>query len=389
MDDDTLQHYLGSSSAAIKLARGRVGQSYSFNDPKNRWYANKQFWTTMWNGMLTARIFNIPPQMYAHLHHLLDVYTTEVVCGMEFSSMPQEFNEDEIDRYRDMVIDARQKVEFPSDLPFDSIWFGYGPGINLTRAQMVAHGVPSDVRDEFYSLTIVGHLITNNGFVVEAMHGERCVPGPAQGYVFLPTYFDNKWEGCFSLVPWLLHCLINVVNDHKTFVLEKSGRSLAYNRQFSKAAKKVKVKRFPPAPYYTIIIGDKIIEEKTRSLLQSRTTKEYLYRFDVRGDERIRIKRGKLPIDPSLAEELAGRKYKVHVCTQPDEETCVMLARRKIRLRASGEWLAVLRYKVKPHQKGPENALYVPAIRTPKKGVAKALPLEAVVEALKSDKHTG
>ncbi len=96
--------------------------------------------------------------------------------------------------------------------------------------------------------------------------------------------------------------------------------------------------------------------------------KPQAHRSDVRHHERVRVRRGTLPMDEKLQEKLRARKYRVYTdgmtLTDKDSERLMDRHGRIPKYRPGEEWIAVLSYTVVEHIRGPEDAPYIPSVRT-------------------------
>ena len=87
------------------------------------------------------------------------------------------------------------------------------------------------------------------------------------------------------------------------------------------------------------------------------------YRWDVRGHERVRVRRGELPIEPADRANLLKRGYRVYTEGEMSVEDTERLCARGKRLRQDKEWVAVLTSWVDHYVKGPEDTPLIPAVR--------------------------
>jgi len=135
------------------------------------------------------------------------------------------------------------------------------------------------------------------------------------------------------------------------------------------AKEKLGIKKPLPPPYYTIVIRDKIIEEKVRGLGKGPGS-PLSYRHDVRAHESVRIARGDLPLDEKLRKKLAVNPNRRIYTTEPlSAEDASRLAKRGVRPKRHDEWLSILVAQVTAHISPSDTKLpYIPGVRKfPKK----------------------
>jgi hypothetical protein len=211
-------------------------------------------------------------------------------------------------------------------------------------------------------MSLCGILVTPN--LAGAILREQA---KANGPVLVDCWYnDGHWREEFWLphAQALLIALVDVVNSYRTFVVEEAPTS-GTRFKYRQLAKRFIVKRAIPQPYYTIRLKSKVLHTSVyrtaRRLAQYSI--EFSHRFDVRGHERCKVARGKLPIDAKTEKILTRRDYKIYTTGQPPEGECKLLEARGIPLRGGNEWLAVKSFWVSEHIKGPEDKPYVPALR--------------------------
>jgi len=319
---------------------------------------------TYLNRVKNSRIFEISPFTYSEIHHAADVYTTEEIYGEKWEfPLPEDLEqpEEKATDYVNRVGTAVKHVPYPEKLPFDNCLFIYSPPFGLTPNQAGLR-LSTETVDKCSNIQVIGHIIGEN----EAAEFIMLKPRDDSlnwGMSFIPMRLDGSWVRGITLVPWILQGLVSLVNNYRTFVVEHM-HSFSAKRNYKKMAKKYKgIPRPMPPPYYTIKLKQKLIRQAAKQTFQSLPSREYQHRFDVRGHERVRIKRGKLPLNPKIEADLRKRKYTIFISTPPDFNTYRLLAERNIFNKRPDEWMAVKISWVKAYIKGPENTPYVPSVR--------------------------
>lgn len=247
-------------------------------------------------------------------------------------------------------------VPYPERTPFSDTYFSFGDGVSV-ELENAASGI------------LCGILVTP-ALAVGLMRAVKVAPAadnPDPHLVLVECWYnDGKWREEFWLphAQALLIALVDLVNNYRSFVLEQEPTA-SERIKYRQLAKRFVVRRPIPQPYYTIRLKTKVVHTSVyrtaRRLAQYSI--EFSHRFDVRGHERCKIQRGKLPIDPKTEKILERRGYKLFGAGQPPEHVCALLQSRGIPLRGGGEWLAVKVFWVSEHIKGPEDKPYVPAVR--------------------------
>lgn len=332
-----------------------------------------------------ARVIEFDARTYASLYHEADVYTEEQLCGTKWEperpngTWPAGYASQDawVDKYLRTLLERGKDLPFPERLPFESVFFSYG-GLGLTAVQKGFRGIGGP---DAISCELIGHLLVQNGLVIEFVNalstsGESQVmlyplrdtnntlrgfaPGlPVVSKPWLDT--DGPWYAPYTLMPWVLSALVDLVNSYRTFVLQDT--SLFYRETYrTKAKKEYGFRKAIPPPFYSLKLKDALVRESGRITVQ-RWCKPPEHRYDVRGHERIRIARGQMPLDPKLAERLKKRQYRVFTVESLDQETWRLLGERRLPPKRPEEWLAIRRCFVKNYTKGPEGAPYIPAVR--------------------------
>jgi hypothetical protein len=119
----------------------------------------------------------------------------------------------------------------------------------------------------------------------------------------------------------------------------------------------------PPKPYYLVKLKSQTITQAFGTAMPPRKKYELTYQFKVRGHERVRIRRGPMPLGPKDREILEQRKYTIYTINDMRPEHSRLLLERGIPVKRSHEWLAILVSWVKDYTKGPDGMPFVPSVR--------------------------
>lgn len=153
---------------------------------------------------------------------------------------------------------------------------------------------------------------------------------------------------------------LHYINAHRD-VVEEHGTTLAEKREAARLAMLHKLRAHRPRPFYLVPLRARLITEEPRHETGPHGQIQYDHRWDVRGHERVRFRRGPLPLSTKLADKLLELEYRVHQ-TKPEGEDLQRMEERGIQW-ADGEWLALKVRWIDHYIKGPDGAPYVPAIR--------------------------
>lgn len=324
-----------------------------------------------------ARLFAFDVQSYVELYHEADVFTTEEIACQKWISPTSENppSEEEILDNMTLIQEAGRHVPFPEHLPFDHCLFIFtGSGVGLTKLQASMHmGYMEPSKIPFEEVTLLGFLVSWDGLVYEFLGGwddEKLVG------VMAPTVRDhdtrheikdNKlvvggWNNPYSLNPWIVTSLVNFVNSYKSIVMEEE-RSFSAKHRFQKMAKTFGLQMKVPPFYYTVELKQELHRARSTFPGIPGAHRIYSHRWDVRRHERIRVLRGKYPIDGKTKTAITKRGYKLFE-EELDQNTWRLLKDRGV-ARGSNEWIAIKSTWVSPHVRGPEDAPYIPSMRKP------------------------
>lgn len=265
---------------------------------------------------------------------------------------------------------AANKLPFPDKLPFPLVAF-FTEGIELhgeeARGHLLSLRLPYT---EESTIILLGQLVDENQrkiweiFIqIKGNNYQNITLGLHQ----IPIYDEAEggWTYPELFTPWILISLCSQINSNKTTLIK--GGADAHNEfvsmQNKMHAKRLLIKKAPPPQFYYVPIkNDLMIEELRNQYEYSRSlVQEYSHRWDVRGHERCRIYRGKLPLDHAEHGKFVERDYLVFR-DFVDEPTKQRLLDRKMPLLQPGEWLAIKTTWIDHHIKGPEGAPYVPSM---------------------------
>jgi hypothetical protein len=317
-------------------------------------------------------------EVYGALHHEADRWTTEELAGQVWAhpgtgpKIPPAQRRKEGAQLKAAILGACGKAPYPDKFPFPAIFLGYGSGMTLTEAQFLMRA-PGELRDRVKSAILLGHILTEDGYASAVIEGYAVSDeGPLMGILWFDTLRDSSGGGWvrseFALEPWILPAFVNIINDHRTFILE-TPLTPQMRGQFKRKRKEMGLKNnraaHTPPPYYTLRMKTKLIREKVRKGLTSHGTLA-AYRTDVRAHERCRIARGPFPLDPELGAKFRKRGYKVFTTNIPDADTIRRLHERGQPYKRADEWLAILTTWIETHMTNNDESLpYIPAVRLP------------------------
>jgi hypothetical protein len=322
--------------------------------------------------MQNARVFHIGPETYIAVHQEADRFTTEM-CGLSYEPHTEgpkpSVPEKESRLYLKTFMQEAKRQSYPENLPFPAIFLGYGPGARLPDHTMESKS-PSELRTRIEELYILGHLVTDEGYILNCYRGVTRDENDTESYAI---WFDEArcpeagWTRSpgLDLEPWTVPHLIRILNDYRTFVLE-TEMSGEIRRDIKQHKKQLGLDdyKYMPSPYYRLRLQSKVVQEKVRKQL-GQPPRPKTYKTDVRGHERCRIRRGPLPIEPKLAGKLQQYGYKLFTTNTLDEETFQRLSERGLGYKRSDEWLAVKASWIRDHMSSLDPKLpYIPAVRT-------------------------
>lgn len=326
-----------------------------------------------------AVIFEIPLGLFGSVYRAADIYTCTQVAGLEWydpdeSPAPPEKIRDEMPHYWSSVSKAGHHVPFPTKFPFKSVYFGLEPALPLKKNQREFFHC-----DAYPFASLFGFLITEEGRVwTLIMVADSTEPTETtttslhalQEYGYVKEKDERRWFAPLTLTPWVLPALLEWVNDHKVVSVEAVPRTLSYRRAFQRSpAGTKKLKKLVPPPYYAVTMRDQLVEEELgRRWPQPQNPIDWQHRWLVTGHDRIRVRRGPLPLDPKIEKDLlkprsGGRRYHIFRDSHPMGDLAKELWRRGVKPKRDDEWMAVLVSRVKDYVKGPDDKPLIPSTR--------------------------
>jgi len=114
---------------------------------------------------------------------------------------------------------------------------------------------------------------------------------------------------------------------------------------------------------------DEVVEVAARERFKAKKSqREYQHQWQVTGHDRIRVKRGPLPLDEKTRAGLLkprgnGARYQIYEEMHPSDELAKQLWRRGVKPKGDNEWMAVLVSRVQDYVKGPVDAPFIPSTR--------------------------
>jgi hypothetical protein len=303
------------------------------------------------------------------MHHEMDVWTTEKLAGLEWQhpKTGRKVTSEETEKLKEAVRRESKNASYPDKMPFPCAFLGYGAGLQVPIDLLIPN-IPVNVQDRVKDARLLGHLMTSKGLALRFYLVSVSVEyGLAFGIMAESVRTYEGWTASdLNLEPWVLPNLIQVINEHRTFVLETQMPS-GLRHQYKNERKQMGLKQgqwaYTPPPYYLLKLQTRVIQERVRKGLPH-PKGPVAYRTDVRAHERCRIHRGKLPIDPALRDKLVKRGYKVFTTEELDKDTLDRLHERRLGSKQADEWLAVLTSWVESHFTCNDPRLpYIPACR--------------------------
>lgn len=358
-EEQTVDNLLVIQSHTLDVTR-RADSAESRADAMQKWMAIKD-----------ARAFHIGKETYAVVHQEADRFTTELV-GLPFIMNIRKTGptKEENDKYTWGLIKAAKNQPFPDKLPFPSIFLGYGAGVNLP-SHMIDLKSPESIKGDVLSMTLLGHCLTSKQEAIAFFHAHlkirtgKDLPQEVMWGEVMHTGDGGGWPRSIDLEPWTLPHLVRLINDHRTFIeeVEVSG---AIRKTIKESHKELGIEDYKhiPKPYYKLKMDTRTIKEKVRRQL-GKPAQPRKFKTDVRAHERCKVRRGKLPLDPKLAEKLTERGYTIYSSTALDQEAYHRLLERGMPYKMADEWLAIKAIWVKEHYSSSDpNLPYIPAVRT-------------------------
>jgi hypothetical protein len=377
---------LAQSLAESKKAKPRTLDNYLFTLERLRVHATEsadaleqQQASLLWAEASHARLIEIKPELYANLYHEADVFTTERLAGQTWK--PYDRNDRgkvDADMILRRITDVGRVMPFPEKLPFPAVFLSFRNELRLSNMQVHAR-VPPRFRNKIPAEAtgrILGYLLTEGPLAVEFYVVDDVRPGESV-FLYEALYVHrnfpgvdaedaHSWVNSFMLYPWVLNIIVDLINDHKTLVIEHPDS--LFRKKWKKNRKAFSIKRRIPPPYYSVILRDKVIKDMLDGMHKKHPEGmhfSYGHRFDVRRHERVRIMRGPLPLPDKTRKQLQKEpKRRIYTVEPMSAEDTERLARRGVPAKRKDEWLAILVSEIQPHVKPHDDSLpYIPATR--------------------------
>lgn len=325
----------------------------------------------MYSLLRRAKIFEISPESYVELHLQVDRYITEDIAQLTFHD-PREPHLD-VPEGEGQILWRRQLaacevLPFPEKLPFDVCWFAMAGPMVISELQAETRGL-KDGRQYM----LIGIIAAENGEHHELLLSH----GYDQGeYIDTNLHIvthrveeENSWQHALCLAPFVLHALVDSVNDYQTTIVAQRKLGIQTQGKIKKGLGDLGLKKPIPPPFYTVHLRDKVIHELVTNWRSNKLRAKYAHRFDVRGHWCFKIYRGQMPMDAELELHLDKLHYNIFKTKPLDEETIDALRERGQPPRQDDEWIAIKKFWRNPFVKGPEDGPYIPSTRVATKGV--------------------
>jgi hypothetical protein len=337
-----------------------------------------------------AVIYEVPEELFKSIYRAADYYTATEVAGLpwydvdESPEPPPEIAEQMPHYWKSLEVEGR-KQPFPEKLPFDSCYFGFHKPPILSKQQRVTYDAvvaPGDIVAP-YAIR-VGMLVTREGNVWTMIlsSGSKALIGDYSGltsqdevtftFSAYPERIDGEWTHPLTLAPWITRALAEWVDDHKVVSVEEVPRTLGFKRMCERVNKqRAKVPRPIPPHYYAVTMKDQLIleEDFERRFPKRQVSIDWQHRWLVTSHDRIRVKRGPLPMDPKVEAKLrkprpgSRNSYLIFKDSHPQGTLSKELWRRGVKPKEPDEWMAVLVSRIGDYVKGPEDRPLIPSTR--------------------------
>lgn len=348
--------YTWLNTVLAGIARGELGSAVEGHDDNSIQNARE-----VWPRINAARVFDIDLTTYAELYHQADVYTTEVIAGSRWTPQGSgDLDDNEVIGHVEKITEAGKVLPFPERLPFDHSLFVYGQGVTLSETQLLSRA-PPDNWDHIEDARLVAHLVSHDGEAYEFIAGTH-PSNEAASIMYYPVRERGEWQHPYSLIPWVVTGVVDVVNSYRTFVHEVGRMTAKAHTRTALRNSPLRYSRRVPPPFYVVTLKHDLVRDHGRGMGKRGGGWTLRHRFDVRGHERIRMSRGPKPIPEKRRRELEKRGYTIFFGAL-DDRHAKLLAERFVRPKTPDEWMALKVCWVRPYTKGPEDAPYVPAVR--------------------------
>lgn len=305
----------------------------------------KEWATLLWSHLRTTNIFEFHPDILSVLTNAFIKQIAE--SNPEF--ILQLHDEKKLDyhdeRLEPLIKQAASNSVMPANMPFDCVYLSYGSGATLNAK---AHNIDPKALGNTRP-SILAHLIVPNGDVWSLAGAIDPNPYVKQPLRFIPILerTEGRWFNPLSMAAFIVPWIISYINAHRAIVEDRT-RSFSYRRGYKAAIKKYKHRAGPPPPYYVIPMDLDNVQVYRERRECSNTEIEWTCRRKRRGHERVKIRRGKLPLDPKTEAKIrrewerAKGEFELFTTRRESERAAEALARRGYWPKRPDEWLAVL-----------------------------------------------
>ena len=173
-----------------------------------------------------------------------------------------------------------------------------------------------------------------------------------------------------------------MINENRTYIVE--SKPLRHERQEHKRRRNTmglkgsKHRPFHvPSPFFIIHVKDSTIQERSKAVMEGEPARQLSYKTDVRGHERVFVRRGLMPMSSEDRARYKGLDYRIYEQRQIIDDDRRRLTKRGHAQKRQNEWLAVKHVWIDEHMNSNDPDLdYVPALRvvSGEKHVAIELP---------------
>lgn len=321
----------------------------------------------LWTRLRGARVFDVPPETWGDLYVAADRYVHEEILEVPYSTEAREYPAEDVDQMVSDWLAMRElgsEISYPDRLPFDNTFLAYRRGVTsdllryLYKSKAARH-LELPTWDEAF---IVGHLVSSVGacdqFVALVDRGRPVA------LVMDRLADDRRWTDAASdlLVPWYLPMLIELINSHKTCIVEHP-RTFGFKERYRAEAKRLRLAARIPPPFYEVRLQQHLIQARTSERVGTDPLRELTYRHDRRAHERCYVRRGPLPLDLKKAERYRRDGFKVFTSNQVDLATHKRLSERGMRRKGNDEWLAIKSRWFDQTVVGDPSLPYIPSVR--------------------------
>jgi hypothetical protein len=242
--------------------------------------------------------------------------------------------------------------------PFPETWIAWGDGLHDDGPSVARVFGVADLRDCSRAAAL-GVLCTGTGARVLGM--AQRASGRASLWS-VPVAGDGAWDGAYR-GPWGLVTLdlLLAIDRCRRVSLQVDRRAVA--RKLAREGKASPLlSAFIPREFYTLATRPSFSTSATTGGPSPGVKATPAYRHEVRGHERVLLRRGPMPLSDRDRRALLGRRYRVYE-GDLDGWASERLSARCVPSRPPGTWLAVLATRVKAHERGPAGAPLVRACR--------------------------